>query len=75
MYGKGGDSTVGRRPELMRRASLTLKWRMMIMPANVRINTTREKYRQRRSMTQHHHEGQAVNLWSIQVLLIVDARV
>jgi len=75
MYGKGGDSTVGRRPELMRTAWLTLKWRMMVMPANVGTNTTREKYRQRRSMTQHHPEGQAVNLWSIQVLLVVGPRV
>lgn len=44
-------------------------------PAKVRTNTTWEKYRQRRSMTQQNHEGQAVNLWSIQGLLILDPRV
>jgi hypothetical protein len=45
------------------------------MPAKVKTETTWEKYRQCLSMTQHNHERQAVNLWSIQVLHILDPRV
>jgi hypothetical protein len=45
------------------------------MPAKFRTDTTWDKYRQPRPMTQHHYEGQAVNLWSIQVLLSLDPRV
>jgi hypothetical protein len=42
------------------------------MPAKVRTDTTWEKDREHRLMTQHNHERQAVNLWSIQVLHIID---
>ena len=45
------------------------------MLANVRTDTTWEKDRQRRSMTQHNHERQTVNLWSIEVLHLLDPRV
>ena len=47
----------------------------MVMPAEVRTDATWEKDRQRRSMTQHNHERQTVNLWCIQVLHILDPNV
>jgi len=42
------------------------------MLAKVRTDTTWEKDRERWSTTQHNHERQAVNLWSMQVLLLPD---
>jgi len=45
------------------------------MPAKFRTDTTWNKYRQRRPMTQHNHGRQAVKLWSIQVLHILDPSV
>ena len=45
------------------------------MPAKVRTNATWEKDRQRWSMAQHNHERQVINLWSIQLLHILDPRV
>lgn len=45
------------------------------MPEKVRTDTMWEKNKEHWSMTQHNHKKQAVNLWSMQVLLNLDTRV